>query len=186
MRLPKKVYAIRHNVTNRVYIGSTCHVDKRFNEHISALRSHRHPVEDMQADFDRYGEDFSLTVLDHIATEADRDKEYDWMKKNQSYIRGIGYNYNDRKWLSVDKEAEEPIVKCEDDKPSCLPQTENEEELVRMIRNHEDPVQAMIIAACLIVRFWAGTGKAIPAYYVGNDFKEQCYEERINCYVSHR
>ena len=172
MRLPKKVYAIRHNVTNRVYIGSSCHVDKRFNEHISALRSHRHPVEDMQADFDQYGEDFSLTVLDHIATEADRDKEYDWMKKNQSYIRGIGYNYNDRKWLSVDKEAEEPIVKREDDKLPYTPRNENEEELIRMIANHKDPVQAMIIATYIITGLLAVTGKTQPAYYVGNDFKE--------------
>ena len=172
MRLPKKVYAIRHNVTNRVYIGSSCHVDKRFNEHISALRSHRHPVEDMQADFDRYGEDFSLTVLDHIATESDRDKEYDWMKKNQSYIRGIGYNYNDRKWLSVDKEAEEPIVKREDDKLPYTPRNENEKELIRMIENHKDPVQAMIIATYIITGLLAVTGKTQPAYYVGSNLKE--------------
>lgn len=153
MKYPRKVYAIRHNVTNRVYIGSSCHIDKRFTEHISALRGHRHPVEDMQADFDRYGDDFSLTVLDHIGTEADKNKEYEWMKKNQSYIRGIGYNYNDRKWLGIDTEEEEPIVGYEEEKPIPELKNENEKEFIRLIRNHEDPRTAMSIALCLLIGF---------------------------------
>ena len=76
MNYPRKVYAIRHNVTGRVYIGSSCRVDRRFQQHISDLRCHRHPVEDMQADFDQYGEDFSMTILEHVATNADRNREY--------------------------------------------------------------------------------------------------------------
>lgn len=153
MKYPRKVYAIRHNVTNRVYIGSSCHIDKRFAEHISALRAHRHPVEDMQADFDRYGDDFSLTVLDHIGTEADKNKEYEWMKKNQSYIRGIGYNYNDRKWLGIDTEEEEPIVGYEEEKPISGLKNENEKEFIRLIRNYEDPRTAMTIALHLLIGF---------------------------------
>lgn len=152
MKYPRKVYAIRHNVTNRVYIGSSCHIDKRFAEHISALRGHRHPVEDMQADFDRYGDDFSLTVLDYIGTEADKNKEYEWMKKNQSYIRGIGYNYNDRKWLGIDTEEEEPIVGYEE-KPTYELKNENEKELIRLISNHEDPEKAALIASYIILGF---------------------------------
>lgn len=158
MKYPRKVYAIRHNVTNRVYIGSSCHIDKRFTEHINALRSHRHPVEDMQADFDRYGEDFSFTIIDHIATEADRNKEYDWMKKNQSYMRGVGYNYNDRKWLGLDKEQEEPIVSYREDKPLYLPRTEKEKELISMICSHKDPEKAIMIATCIITGFLGAKG----------------------------
>ena len=166
MKYPRKVYAIRHNVTNRVYIGSSCHIDKRFAEHITALRGHRHPVEDMQADFDRYGDDFSLTILDHIGTEAEKNKEYEWMKKNQSYIRGIGYNYNDRKWLGIDTEEEEPIVGYEEekpiyelkneykeDKPTYEPKNEYEKELISMICNHEDPEKAAMIASYIILGF---------------------------------
>jgi group I intron endonuclease len=153
VKYPRKVYAIRHNVTNRVYIGSSCHIDKRFAEHISALRAHRHPVEDMQADFDRYGDDFSLTILDHIGTEADKNKEYEWMKKNQSYIRGIGYNYNDRKWLGIDTEEEEPIVGDEEEKPTYELKNENEKELISMICNHEDPEKAALIASYIILGF---------------------------------
>ena len=95
MRYPRKVYAIRHNVTNRVYIGSSYHVDHRFKSHLYKLRAHKHHVEDMQEDFDKYGEDYTLTILDDIAWRSEKDKEYEWMKKYQSHIRGIGYNYKD-------------------------------------------------------------------------------------------
>ena len=149
MRFPRKVYAIRHNVTNRVYIGSSCHVDKRFNEHLTALRSHRHSVEDMQADFDKYGDDFTLTILDHIATIADKNKEYEWMQKNQSYIRGVGYNYNDRKWVGVDKEDDNLFKENEG-------LTENEKELISLIENHKNPGKAMVIAAIIITALLNG------------------------------
>jgi group I intron endonuclease len=133
MNYPRKVYAIRHNVTGRVYIGSSYRVDKRFNQHINALRSHRHPVEDMQADFDQYGEDFTLTILDHIAKSADNCKEYDWMRKNHSYIRGVGYNYKDRKWHGVCDEDESVVIR-EENKPSLDGPNERMSELFRIIR----------------------------------------------------
>ena len=162
MKYPRKVYAIRHNVTNRVYIGSSCHIDKRFMEHISALRSHRHPVEDMQADFDQYGEDFSFTIIDHIATESDRNKEYDWMKINQSYVRGLGYNYNDRKWLGLDKSEEEPIVSYIEDKPSYELRNENEKELISIIHESENPEEAVKGIYYMLMGFLVGSGEMTP------------------------
>lgn len=156
MNYPRKVYAIRHNVTGRVYIGSSCRVDRRFQQHISDLRCHRHPVEDMQADFDQYGDDFTLTVLEHVATNADRNREYDWMKKNQSYIRGVGYNYKDPKWLGVCKEDEDVVVSREESKPSLDDLSENEKEFLRMIEGSKDPVKAMITAVIVITEFLCG------------------------------
>lgn len=96
MSTPKKVYAIQHNVTKRIYIGSSADVNARYWSHIHLLRTGKHNVEDMQADFDKYGEDFSLFILDEITSFTDRTVEYDWMKKYQSHIRGKGYNYKDR------------------------------------------------------------------------------------------
>lgn len=106
MRIPRTVYAIRHNITNRVYVGSSCHIDNRLKNHIYALRNHNHKVEDMQADFDRYGEDYTFTILDEIVEFQDRFKEYEWMMKYQSNIRGIGYNYKDQKWSRVCRKKE--------------------------------------------------------------------------------
>lgn len=95
MDYPRKIYAIKHNATNRVYVGSSKNADKRIYAHLSALRGHRHIVEDMQADFDKYGEDYTITILDEIAGYAENSKEYEWMKKFQSHIKGNGYNYKD-------------------------------------------------------------------------------------------
>jgi group I intron endonuclease len=151
VKFPRKVYAIRHNVTNRVYIGSSYHIDKRFYEHLSALRAHRHPVGDMQEDFDKYGGDFTLTVLDHISSIAEKDKEYEWMEKNQSYIRGVGYNYKDKKWCIAEKEDDALFKKSEENL------TRNEEELISLIRDSKNPEAALVKAAAIITGFLCHT-----------------------------
>lgn len=96
MDFPRKVYAIQHNVTKRIYIGSSKNVEERYWSHIYALRNGKHPVEDMYSDFVAYGEDFSVFVLDEIKKYEDKGKEYEWMEKYNSHIQGIGYNYKDR------------------------------------------------------------------------------------------
>lgn len=95
MDIPRKIYAIQHNVTKRIYIGSSKNPSERYLNHINRLKNGKHTVEDMQKDFDEYGEDFSLFIIDEITTFQDRKKEYEWMKKYKSNIRGIGYNYKD-------------------------------------------------------------------------------------------
>ncbi len=98
MRFPKYVYAIRHNVTNRIYIGSSENVDRRLRNHMCDLRAGRHKIEDMQEDYNKYGENFTFTVLDTVDNWDDRNKEYKWMEAYQSHIRGVGYNYKDKKF----------------------------------------------------------------------------------------
>lgn len=96
MRLPRKVYAIRHNVTKRMYIGSSHNVENRYKSHVWALRSGRHTVEDMQEDYDEYGEDYSLFILGEITEFEQRGMEYEWMRKYNTIKRGVGYNYMDQ------------------------------------------------------------------------------------------
>lgn len=96
MKIPRTIYAIQHNKTKRIYIGSSADVPTRYWNHIYRFRSGKHNIKDMQKDFDDFGEDFSLFILDEINSYADRIKDHEWMKKYQSYIRGKGYNYNDK------------------------------------------------------------------------------------------
>lgn len=96
MKLPRSVYLIRHNITGRIYIGSSADVEKRHAHHMYSLRSGTHPVEDMQKDFDEYGDNFTFTVIDEITTQEELSKEYQWMQEFKSNIRGVGYNYKDR------------------------------------------------------------------------------------------
>lgn len=95
MNIPRQVYAIKHNITNHIYIGSSSNVTVRVRKHLGDLRRHKHTVEDMQADFDQYGEDYTVTILDDINVYSDKDKEYEWMLKLSTNVRGVGYNYKD-------------------------------------------------------------------------------------------
>ena len=98
MKLPRQVYALVYEPTGKMYIGSSANVVKRFRVHISQLRHGKHPVVDLQADFDRHGEHLKLIILDRIDVFADRDKEYRWMEQLQTFDRQRGYNYQDPKW----------------------------------------------------------------------------------------
>lgn len=89
-----KVYMIRHNITGRMYIGKSQDVTKRTHQHLQKLRYGKHPVEDMQSDFDRYGDNFSIFIIG----EMDNSHPYletETMDKYQSTVRGVGYNYKD-------------------------------------------------------------------------------------------
>ena len=56
-------YAIQHNITKRIYIGSSDSIKYRIQTHLSALRHGKHPIELMQKDFNDYGEDYSFYLL---------------------------------------------------------------------------------------------------------------------------
>lgn len=123
MDFPRKIYAIRHNATNRVYVGSSHQVEKRVNNHLSRLRNHKHSVEDMQADFDKYGENYTITILEENIAYEDRFKEYEWMSKKWSALRGYGYNYKDKFYKKYVRENAE----------------KTEKQLKNIIRNTKNP-----------------------------------------------
>lgn len=95
MFTPSKVYAIRHVLTKRTYIGRTSDPERRYRAHINALRRGTHPVEDLQADFDTYGAHLVFAILDDIETYEELAKERKWMARFRSYDRRYGYNYKD-------------------------------------------------------------------------------------------
>ena len=66
MTKTKIVYAIMHNKTRRIYIGSTERGSHRLKNHLNALRAGKHKNKLMQDDFDKYGEDYSFYQLDFI------------------------------------------------------------------------------------------------------------------------
>ena len=134
MKYPRKVYVIRHNKTNRVYIGSSSDVDRRFLNHLNALRSHRHIVEDMQKDFDECGEDLTLTVLDTINGIQENCKEYEWMRKYKSFVRGVGYNYKDRKFHGADDAKATDLTNGEQTNTKNRELTEREAEFIGYMR----------------------------------------------------
>lgn len=95
MIFPRKVYAIQHNITKKIYIGSSINPETRYKTHMYSLRHDKHPVREMQNDFNKYGEDYSVYILDTINDYSEKDKEYEWMERYQTRDRKKGYNYND-------------------------------------------------------------------------------------------
>ena len=102
MKIPRDVYAIQHNATKRVYIGSSSDVRKRLKEHVWKLRAGKHPIGRMQEDFDKYGEDFSFYIIDAIPTHREAWREYYWMAVFNSCDKQKGYNYKDRGMAHMD------------------------------------------------------------------------------------
>lgn len=96
MKFPRMIYSITHNPTGRTYVGSSKDAQARIKSHLYALRRGTHPVQDMQADFDTYGEDYTFLELEQINSWEERRKEYDWMVRLESNVKGKGYNYKDK------------------------------------------------------------------------------------------
>lgn len=140
MEFPRKVYAIKHNKTGRIYIGSSSNLDRRIKHHMAALRRHAHTVEDMQADYDKYGEDYTLSILEEIFEYKDRKKEYEWMGKYQSNIRGIGYNYKDSVWNKRTGKREKKM-------------SQNERKLINIIQQSDNPEQTVLLAIKIFSSF---------------------------------
>ena len=88
-----QVYMIRHNVTNKVYIGKSSNPKRRYASHLQSLRRGDHHVEDLQSDFDKYGDNLSFSIIGD--GDSPGQTEHELMDKYQSCVRSIGYNYND-------------------------------------------------------------------------------------------
>lgn len=106
MRIPRTIYAIRHNQTHRVYVGSSSDVKSRIRNHIYALRGGRHKNTLMQSDFDKCGEDYSYFKLGEIKEFSERYLERVWMEVLHS--RDIAHGYN-----SCDNSNPFDLDKCE-------------------------------------------------------------------------
>ncbi|MCI7300435.1 MAG: GIY-YIG nuclease family protein [Clostridiales Family XIII bacterium] len=109
MRFPRTIYALQHNRTGRMYIGSTQNITNRYKSHIYALRGNKHTNEEMQKDFDEHGEDFSLFILGEITSYEERFKEYELMREYGTFDMQIGYNYKDHCGRSVAYKKTIPI-----------------------------------------------------------------------------
>ena len=132
MKFPRYVYVIKHNHTGKVYVGSAEDAERRYSSHLVSLRSHKHPVEDFQDDFDKFGEDLTFRVVDVITKGMDDAKEYEWIERYSSFIRGVGYNYKDPHFN-----------KKQTPRRRTMHVSEGERALIELIRGSNNPLQAL-------------------------------------------
>jgi predicted GIY-YIG superfamily endonuclease len=64
------VYGIRNKITNKIYIGTTKHLQRRLLKHFNELHHNRHRTKKLQEDYNTYGKDsFEIIVFDNICSE---------------------------------------------------------------------------------------------------------------------
>ena len=106
----KVVYAIQHNVTKRIYIGSTDRGAWRIHDHIMQLRRGKHKNDLMQRDYNEYGESYSFYQLDIIPFHFEKYKEYYWMNFFNTYNPEFGYNTKDQTSKTMVKISDFPKI----------------------------------------------------------------------------
>lgn len=102
------VYILTNQITKKSYVGSTGDVKGRMNTHQYSLKHHRKTVEQMQKDYDLYGwESFTLKIIGHYQNWLDGKRmEKFYMQVLRTYDQKYGYNYKDRKALSLIKDKD--------------------------------------------------------------------------------
>lgn len=100
MAIPCYVYLLLNTITGKCYVGSSGNPKNRYATHISNLKRNKHSVDDMQSDFNKYGDCFQMILLDTINDVNERPKEYAWMQKLNTTDRRYGYNYKDQTLVS--------------------------------------------------------------------------------------
>lgn len=105
MIFPRDIYAIKHNVTNRIYVGSTHNLRSRLYAHMSCLRNGKHSNASMQLDFDKYGESYTFYLIEKIHSFGERNKESLYMDALNTRKEETGYN-------TTDQSGEFDIAKC--------------------------------------------------------------------------
>jgi group I intron endonuclease len=89
------IYQIRNKINNKLYIGSTNNVRKRWNNHRSKLNNKRHENSYLQAAWDKYGEEnFEFSILEQVTDQNRIEKEIFYLQETKSYERNIGYNFD--------------------------------------------------------------------------------------------
>ena len=99
------IYLIKCNTTGRGYVGRTQKFNQRVKWHFEMLRAGKHSVEEMQKDFDKYGEgSFSFELLDTAKpgdceiNNSGNSKEHKWQEALKTYDIRYGYNYKDTRF----------------------------------------------------------------------------------------
>ena len=96
---------IRNKVNNKVYIGSSVNIERRWYSHRYDLRCNKHNNKHLQNAWNKYGEDnFEFIVLEEVKDKsALRIREQYWLNKYQAFNASIGYN------ISLDVKFYKPI-----------------------------------------------------------------------------
>ena len=95
MNFPRVVYAIQHNPTGKIYVGSSHRLYQRVMTHVGNLRRGEHPIPEMQKDCDAYGFNYTVYIVDVVRWIEESWKEFRWMDVLGTRDPSKGYNMRD-------------------------------------------------------------------------------------------
>jgi len=87
------VYIIKNKINNKVYIGSSIHIPKRWKEHIRHLDSNEHTNQYLQNSWNQNGKDnFEFLIAEECDISNLLIVEQKWLDTTKSYEPENGYN----------------------------------------------------------------------------------------------
>lgn len=87
------IYMIKNLFNNKVYIGQSTNIDRRWNDHKNKLNNNKHENLHLQESYNKYGEDnFSFEIICKCGKDELNDKEVYYINKFKSYMPENGYN----------------------------------------------------------------------------------------------
>ena len=87
------IYVIDNYEEDKVYVGQSVNIEKRWRRHLGDLRRGNHPNRYMQRTYDKYGEGvFGLYVIEYCSEEELNEKEIYHIERLGSVSSENGYN----------------------------------------------------------------------------------------------
>ena len=83
------IYKITNLLNNKVYIGQSVDIEKRWSTHKSELTNNYHYNAHLQSAWNKYGEDnFDFSIIEECDLNQLNDREIYWVSKYDSYKNG--------------------------------------------------------------------------------------------------
>ena len=87
------IYRIVNVVTNKVYVGSSINIARRWRVHKSKLSLGKHPSKHLQASWTKYGKNyFKFFILELVSEDILDNREQYWANRFRAFIPDYGYN----------------------------------------------------------------------------------------------
>lgn len=87
------IYIIKNLINNKIYVGQSIDIKRRFYTHKYKLNSCKHPNKYLQEEWIKYGkENFVFEIVEKCNKELLKEKEKYWIKHYNANNKKIGYN----------------------------------------------------------------------------------------------
>lgn len=88
------IYKITNSYNGKIYVGQSQDIEKRIEQHLTALQKKKHENKNMQKDYNNYALSFSFEVIEECPLSLLNEAEKRWIAHFKSDDSRYGYNQN--------------------------------------------------------------------------------------------